>query len=215
MGKEIRKVTLERDEAQVQQDLERYRDKAIELGATRSRIVRVDELTVDERVTLKCRIPRCFGYGVCGHCPPHTLTPAELREVLKKYQWAIFFTKDVPPEVIVRDRATIKERTAAYMDLIDIVNQIESLAFYDGYYLSVGFSAGSCRHTFCAKDQTCRVMEGGRCRFPLKARPSMEAVGFDVYKLVAASGWDIYPIGSDALPEDMPKGTLAGIIIIT
>jgi hypothetical protein len=42
----------------------------------------------------------------------------------------------------------------------------------------------------------------------------MEAVGIDVYKMVAQAGWDIYPIGSDARPGDMPKGTLAGIVIV-
>jgi hypothetical protein len=39
----------------------------------------------------------------------------------------------------------------------------------------------------------------------------MEAVGIDVYKMVALAGWDIYPIGSGAKPQDVPKGTLAGI----
>lgn len=43
---------------------------------------------------------------------------------------------------------------------------------------------------------------------------SMEAVGIDVYKMAAAIGWDIYPIGSNAKPEEISKGTLAGIVII-
>jgi hypothetical protein len=42
----------------------------------------------------------------------------------------------------------------------------------------------------------------------------MEAVGIDVYHLVARQGWDIYPIGSGAKPEDMPKGVLAGLVIV-
>jgi len=42
----------------------------------------------------------------------------------------------------------------------------------------------------------------------------MEAVGIDVYKMVTTAGWDIYPIGSNAKPQDMPKGTLAGIVIV-
>ena len=43
----------------------------------------------------------------------------------------------------------------------------------------------------------------------------MEAVGIDVYKMISQSGWDIYPIASNAKAEEVPKGTLAGIIIIT
>jgi hypothetical protein len=42
----------------------------------------------------------------------------------------------------------------------------------------------------------------------------MEAVGIDVYKMVASSGWDIYPIGSGARPDESPQGTLAGIVIV-
>ena len=42
----------------------------------------------------------------------------------------------------------------------------------------------------------------------------MEAVGIDVYKLVASSGWDIYPIGGSARPDEVSQGTLAGIVIV-
>jgi predicted metal-binding protein len=57
-------------------------------------------------------------------------------------------------------------------------------------------------------------MEGQRCRMSLRSRPSMEAVGIDVYHLVARQDWDIYPIGSGAKPEDIPKGVLAGLVIV-
>jgi predicted metal-binding protein len=169
---------------------------------------------VDERVTLKCQVPRCFGFGVCANCPPHTLKPAELREHLKRYKWAVFFTKNVPPGVIVRDKATIKERVAAYQEVFKMVNQLESMAFYDGHYLAFGFAAGSCRHTYCGQEEECQALKGQKCRFSLRSRPSMEAVGIDVYKMVSSAGWDIYPIGSDAVTEDIPHGTLAGIVIV-
>jgi predicted metal-binding protein len=57
-------------------------------------------------------------------------------------------------------------------------------------------------------------MQGEKCRISLRSRPSMEAVGIDVYRMVASQGWDIYPIGSDAEPTDVPSGTLTGIVII-
>ncbi len=214
MGKVIRKISVDMWEDQLQQDLEKYKEKALELGASRATIVSAEQIPVDERVTLKCQIPRCFGYGASAHCPPNTLKPAELNDLLNKYNWAVFFIKDVPPEVIVRDRATIKERVDAYQEVFNIVNEIESNAFYDGHYLAFGFAAGSCRHTLCGQQKTCQAMEGERCRFAIKSRPSMEAVGIDVFKMVAREGWDIYPIGSDAKPDDIPKGILAGIIIV-
>lgn len=214
MGRKVEKITLDMNQDQLPQDLERYRELALKLGATQAKIVKVEEIPVDERVTLKCQIPRCFGYGVSAHCPPNTMKPAELRGLLKQYHWAVFFIKEVPPEVIVRDKATIKERVAAYQEIYKIVNELESTAFYDGHYLAFGFAAGSCRHTFCGQQESCLAMEGKKCRFSLKSRPSMEAVGIDVYKMAARAGWDIYPIGSGARPEDMPKGTLAGIVIV-
>jgi predicted metal-binding protein len=214
MSRKVEKIPVDRQEARLPQDLERYVQKALEMGATHAAVIKAEDIPVDERVTLKCRIPRCFGYGAGAHCPPNTMQPAELRELLKKYQWAVLFTLDVAPEVIVRDRATIKERVAAYQKIYKLVSEVESMAFYDGHYLAFGFAAGSCRHTFCAQQENCQAMEGKRCRFSLISRPSMEAVGIDVYQLVARQGWDIYPIGSGAKPEDMPKGTLAGIVIV-
>jgi predicted metal-binding protein len=214
MGKQIGKITVDRNEAGLQEDLHRYCDKALELGATKAIIVAAEDIPVDERITLKCQIPRCFGYGAGAQCPPNTLKPAELREILKSFRWAVLFIKDVPPEVIVRDKATIKERVHAYQQVYKIVSEVESMAFYDGHYLAFGFAAGSCRHTFCGQQETCQAMEGKKCRFSLHSRPSMEAVGIDVYHMVAKAGWDIFPIGSGARPEQVPKGTLAGIVIV-
>ena len=214
MSKNIRKISLDLDEAALKKDLEGYKEKSIELGASKAKIIKTEEIPVDDRVILKCQVPRCFGYGVGAHCPPNTLKPAELRKYLEKYSWAIFFSIDVPSEVIIRDKATIKERVAVFQQVYKIVSDIESAAFYDGHYLAFGFAAGSCRHTFCGLEENCIAMEGKRCRFSLRARPSMEAVGIDVYKMIAQAGWDIYPIASGAKAEDVPKGTLAGIIII-
>lgn len=210
----IKKITADMNERDLESNLARYVEKALELGASRAMIVQAAEIPVDERVTLKCQIPRCFGYGAGANCPPNTLKPSELREILKKYRKAVFFTKDIPSEVIVRKKETIKERVEAYQQAFKIVTELESMSFYDGHYLAFGFAAGSCRHTFCGQQKDCQAMKGDKCRFSLISRPSMEAVGIDVYKMVALAGWEIYPIGSGAKPENVPKGTVAGIVIV-
>lgn len=209
----MKKVCLA-EEVQPAEDLERYREKALELGADRACLIAVSEIPVKDAVVLKCQVPRCFGYGVCANCPPHTLKPAELREHLKNYTWAVFFTKDVAAEVIVRDKATIKERVSAYQEIYKIVSELESMAFYDGNYLAFGLGAGSCRHTFCGREDNCLALDGKKCRFALLARPSMEAVGIDVFQMVAQAGWDIYPIGGGAKAGEVPKGVLAGLVVI-
>lgn len=214
MMSQIAEIRNDRNRGQLEGHLENYKAKALEMGAARAAVIRVDTIPVDERVTLKCQIPRCFGYGVGAHCPPNTLKPAELRELLKKYEWAVLFSVEVPPEVVVRNKATIVERVAAYQKIYKTVSAIESLAFYDGHYFAFGFGAGSCRHTFCGQQETCLAMEGKKCRFSLISRPSMEAVGVDVYGLLTAQGWKIYPIGSGADPNCVAAGTLAGLVIV-
>jgi predicted metal-binding protein len=210
----IRKVRLDRTEEEVAADLERYAARALELGASRAKVVAAKDIVVDDRVPLKCRIPRCFGYGSCAHCPPHAMKPSELRDHLRDYRWAVFFTLDVEADVIARNRATIKERINVYRDVFEMVNQLESTAFYDGHYLAFGLGAGSCRHSLCADAESCRSLQGEKCRFALKARSSLEAVGVDVFRMATSFGWDIYPIGSAADPERIPKGILAGLVVV-
>ena len=165
MAKKVEKITVDMHADRLPQDLERYVQKALELGATHAAVIKAEDIPVDERIPLKCQIPRCFGYGAGAHCPPNTLKPAELRDLLQKYHWAVLFTMDVPPEVIVRDKATIKERVAAYQKIFKMVSEVESLAFYDGHYLAFGFGAGSCRHTFCGQQE---ILPGhGRQEMPL------------------------------------------------
>jgi len=210
----IEKIRVDENQGKLAEHLENYRAKTLEMGAANAAVIDVDSIPVDDRVLLKCQIPRCFGYGCSAHCPPHSMKPAELRENLKNYNRAVVFTVDVEPEVIVRAKATIKERIAAYMKVFKIVSAIENMAYYDGHYFAFGFGAGSCRHSYCSREETCAAMEGKKCRFNLFARPSMEAVGIDALKLVAAQGWDIYPIGSGTKAESIPKGVLVGILIV-
>ena len=213
MRKQVRKIDLEISQKQLHEDLIKYLNQAITCGASDAKIIRTNTIPIDERVTLKCKIPICFGYGTSANCPPHTITPSQLRKIVKQYAQAIIFKLEVHPEIIVRNRNTILERVNAYKKVFEIVSTIESAAFYDGYYLSIGFAAGSCKSTYCYKVD-CSVLKNERCRRELKVRPSMEAVGIDAYKLARSVGWDMYPIGSNCDARDVPKASLLGVILV-
>ena len=43
---------------------------------------------------------------------------------------------------------------------------------------------------------------------------AMSQAGVDVFRMATSFGWDIYPIGSAADPERIPKGTLAGLVVV-
>ena len=213
MSTSTEKIAPKYSKSQLTDDLERYRQKAIELGAGKAKIVTVTEIPVEDAVVVKCRIPRCAGFGMCAHCPPHAPKPAEFNDYLRGYDSAIFFVRDLATELLLRDRGD-KERRAAFRSIYDIVSRIESMAFYDGHYLAFGLGAGSCRTIFCGPDKACQALAGETCKFALMARPSMEAVGINVYKMTATAGWDVYPIGTNAKKDDAPHAILAGLVVI-
>lgn len=209
----IAKITSDRNRANLPRDLERYCQYAVQMGADEARGVDASTIPVKDAVAFKCRVPQCFGYNTCGQCPPHAPKPAEIRQLLKGYSHGVFFLRRVNAKQLKLDRND-KERKAAFRSILEIVSRVESAAFYDGHYLTVGFGAGSCFSSLCDPKLGCQMLKGEKCRFPLKARPSMEAVGMDVYNLIAVSGWDIYPYGSNADPEDIPLANLAGLVLI-
>lgn len=209
----ISRITPDRNQENLTQDLEKYRQHALEHGATAARIVDTSEIPIEDAVVFKCKVPRCFGCANCAQCPPHAPKPEEIRELLKGHTHGVFFTKKVASRVLKLNRND-DDRKRAFRGILEIVSRIESAAFYDGHYLAVGFGAGSCFFSLCDPKVGCEVLKGGRCRFPLKVRPSVEAVGLDVYRMVASSGWEIYPFDSQATPEEIPFASLAGLVLI-
>ena len=195
-------------------DLENYKQKVLQLGASQVEIIPAHWVQIDERVRLKCMVPPCPNYGRCGYCPPHTPEPDFIRKALSRFNWAVLFKHNVVP---VEDFADItryyphgqkQQRKTG-----EIAAQVESLAFADGYQLAVGFGAGGCRDTLC-NGGLCQVLDSGRCLHILKARPSMEGVGIDVCDLVTKVNWKIYPISRSVDPKSVPCAISVGIVFI-
>lgn len=211
-----RRIKVNIPEKVLREDLELYKEKALKLGATDVRIISARQVVIDPRVRLKCLVPRCHLYGETPNCPPYVPELQEMREIIRKYEYAILMKNDVlPVEDFVDNEKWHKAHMAHQGKTHRIVSGVEALAFNDGYYFAAGFAAGGCKTTLCA-GRICQFLDSGRCRFPLKARPSMEAVGIDVYCLVSKVGWEIYPIAhKDVEPESIPCAISVGIVFIT
>ena len=198
----------------LKKDLERYRQQAIEMGAADAKIIPADMVVLDERVRLKCWIGRCYNYGQSANCPPYTPEPEFMRQAFRRYQWALLFRQEIQPSTDFTDIEKFgKEGEKHNRETLEIAAAVESLAFRDGYYLATGFSCGSCKGSLC-NGQYCQVLDSRRCRFPLRARPSMEAVGIDVFGLAAKVGWKIYPIYRSIDPEAVPCANTVGLVFI-
>jgi len=197
----LRASSLMMQDADLSESLERLKEKAVELGASDAKIIPAADVVVTERVRIKCLIPRCRGLedGGTPYCPPNAPEPEFMRKTLSQYRWAVLFKRDIenmenhiPTSEADIDRLhTIEKSIEGYHDkTIEIVGRLESFAQSQGYYLAVGFGGGTCKMTLC-KGAICGVIQDGNCRFPLKARPSMEAAGIDVFDLADKVGWDI------------------------
>lgn len=210
------KVVERIPEERLQQDLEKYRKRAIELGVSDAKIISADQVVIDERVVAKCTYPRCSGYGTSVNCPPHAMKPDQIRKVVNNFHYGIFMKIDVPPGDIAGKEARSKNLTAPYRKkLAEVTAKIESEAFYDGYYLAVGFGNGACKGLFCRDTDCIALVPGKSCPHRLKARSPMEAVGMDVFAMAAKVGWDVYPIGRATLPSEVPSGLRAALVFIS
>ncbi|HUU69020.1 MAG TPA: DUF2284 domain-containing protein [Planctomycetota bacterium] len=144
--------------------IRKFVTRATELGALSAKLIPARSVETGHWVRWKCRYG-CGGYGSSLVCPPHTPTPAETRAMLDQYRHAILF--ESPGGEAKR-----------------IAVELEREVFLAGFYRAFGLGAGPCH---LCKD--CALDEG--CRHPDTARPSMEAVGIDVYATVRKHGFTI------------------------
>jgi len=188
-------------------DLERYRARAIELGATDAKVISAGDVVLDERVRVKCRYPTCSGYNTNMNCPPHTMNVDEFRAVLGRYRYAILAKVDVTSGSM-EDFKIANRRV-----LLGIVWKLEAEAFYDGHYFATGFGGTSCKDMFCPT-LDCAALAGQGCRHPYKARPGMHAMGIDVFATAARAGWTLYPAGSSCDLTSVPHLSTIGLVLI-
>ncbi len=159
----------------------KYLKKAKKLGAKDSKIISVKSIVVSEWVRLKCQFG-CEGYGGRLTCPPYSPTPEQTRRIIVDYEYGLLIHGE--------------EDT----DINDIVATMEREIFLDGYYKAFGMGHGTC--VLCNK---CTKF----CKYPEKARPSMEACGIDVYSTVRANGFPI-----EVLRTTSCEGNYYGLILI-
>jgi predicted metal-binding protein len=209
-----RRIVENVPEEVLKKDLERYRKLAVDLGATDAKIITSGEIILDERTRMKCMYPKCPSYGSNINCPPHAPDVDYFRKIIKLYRYAIFITKEAPPEHYAGPNVRKDRTNVAHERKIDeIVSKVEAAAFYDGYYYATGFAGGPCKARFCP-DIQCAALEGPghTCRVGMKAHSSMEGIGANAYLMAAKMGWPIYPCGAQS--EGVPCARGLGMILI-
>jgi len=211
-----KRIETRTESGKIRNDLERYRALAMDLGAADADIVSSKDIPVDERVRAKCLYPKCSFYGNNLNCPPHAPDLEFIRRLIARYSFGILFcVKGDPAEFAGPDFLKFVGReNRAKKKFNKICTEIESSAFYDGYYLALAFGQGPCKSFWCA-DQACAgLVPGGTCRFPLKSRSSLEAVGIDAFSMATVRGWEIYPCGERVESAALPHVLLIGLTLV-
>ena len=171
--------------------------KAEALGASQAVALSVDDIVLDERTRLKCLVPVCPDYGVNLMCPPNLPPISKFKEILSCYHHAILMKMLIPLSGVSEVSGRRKEEppgtpTAEDMAIVDnaqkklhqVVNKVEALCFAAGYHFAAGLLGGTC----CLCRKCVGISSGLPCRYPLKARPAMEAMGIDVVATVKKAG---------------------------
>jgi predicted metal-binding protein len=139
-------------------------------------------------VRLRCQFG-CKYYGTRLTCPPYSPTPEDTRKVLDEFKTAYLIRYDgflgfdtYPPQNLYNSlkKMSVKACDAGF--------DMERHAFLAGYYKAYLYGAHRCYR--CEK---CALDEGKMaCRFPVKARPSMESAGIDVFATAKNAGIEMH-----------------------
>jgi predicted metal-binding protein len=189
--------------------LNELRTKAHTFGASDAKIISTKSIAIEDDVIDFCKEPLCESYGQSINCPPHTMPPDRFRDIIAKYENAIIFKIDVSPEILMSEG-----QFNEFRKIYEIVTLLEVFAVEAGFSESNGFAAGSCKPVFCPEYECQALIDGESCRYPEIARPSMEAVGINVFELVRRVGWEIHKISKDRDPESIPSGVLVGMLLV-
>jgi len=185
------------------------RTLALNLGATDARVIPAEDIVVENRVVLKCRVG-CDDYGKKLTCPPFTPKVDEFRRMLKDYKHALIVKFKSPAEAdadvsrsLLRSQydstvsKELREKASKFWSdwqsdkkrILLAVLELEKAAFNEGYTFAVGFTSGSC--SLCEK---CNV-QTGICLHPTMARCPEHAVGINMKKTTEKAGMPIaFPI---------------------
>jgi len=191
-------------------DVKKLTELACRSGASNAEVISTSEISIEDDLANLCREPRCENYGLSASCPPHVAGPSGFRKLLQTFAQAVVFKIEVPSEILLSS-----DRREVFRALHEIAAGIEHSAIDMGYHHSRAYAGGSCKRLFCQDYTYCRLLEeGGECRNPHQARPSMSGFGINVSKLMQVAGWTMKRITQDTRQDGVSMGTVCGLVLI-
>jgi predicted metal-binding protein len=190
------------------------KNQAVKQGATEAVLLQADQIVVEHRIPLRCRIG-CVNYGKKLTCPPHVPDVHEFSKILAEYEIALlvqftspaFLDADIsgctyrslldpsmPHEIYEKSASFWKEYHEYSVTILHTMLALEKSAFLSGYPNALALSNGSC--------QLCTTCDpSGQCRFPHLARIPEHAVGINMQKTARNAGIELtFPVSGHPHP---------------
>ena len=185
-------------------------DQALTFGAHGAAVIAPDQVPIQDSLADLCAELKCDGYGQSMSCPPQVAGPAWFRARLAEASLVLAFKFDVPTDIL---------HSSQRWDLFGLLHEtaasLEKMAQEAGFEHSFGLAGGSCKNIFCSSHYQCRgLSEGGSCRNPDSARPSMSGYGVNVKDLAGVLGWPMESTVSDPTSGQMSTALLAGMVVV-
>jgi len=138
-------------------------------------------LAPEQRIREFCFENRCGNYGNNYMCPPHIGSLKEIRTRLKKFQQGVLLQYSRALDV-ANDGEGLRQTK---LDFHSKVLQVEGFLRNEGLGHLWGMIGGNCE--LC---EVCKAETGETCRYPERARPSLESLAIDVVGLLEKFGLD-------------------------
>ena len=211
-----------------QENLEKYRKLALDLGAADAKVVPTKDIPQDIRTLyVGCLAPVCRWLNTNYFCPMAANFPFEdMKDFIADARYAIVFkvlppvmdtVPDVGPFKLDRyytagggeppDKAMLARNIIRLRILSEMERRIRQVAYYDGYMTAAPVGSGPCLVAKCADIGKCQALEkGGMCRF-MDVQPVGSGVAYiDYFTLGDRLGWGELQVGGNcAFPEDVPN----------
>lgn len=168
---------------------------ACQSGATAVAVIDASAIVLREDLAALCNADQCEHYGQAPSCPPYVGGPEDFQKRFGSISRAMVIRIDVSTEILLSS-----QRREVMRLLHEIAAGVERAAIGMGWKGAAALAGGSCRHLFCFDHADCAVVDGGGCRYPDGARPSMSGFGIDVTRLMAAAGWTMNRAGQGTGP---------------
>lgn len=176
---------------------------ALREGAKAAKVIPTQMVVVDERVRLKCEVPRCAKFNQYLTCPPYVMDVVTFSRTLTRYEWCLLIqveaeATDSTDKCSGRIAGSVlKENLRRHypyqLKLLNIIEMVEAAAFKDGMRFAAGFTGGEC--ILCERCVDNKMFDP--CRHPFRARPAMEGVGIDVIETAKNAGLPIHLSSSE------------------